>query len=276
MLTRFKKYAQGGGPLVLLCLYAVLSGGCASQQPWTQPVGDEQAKAIRTLVTEKNASDAACSSTLDAEVTVSMKTLMDTKSFSGFLQLKLPSSVKFVTINPLGQTIFALVSNGKSFRSVNTLESQFVSGGLEALAIRNDLPPELMTGRWGAWLSDRIDLPENAVIADIRQDVAAQGVWIKIIRNSMEGGEYILINPADGHLLARLLTDANDKTIARINYSDWQGESKCTQPATILISSESKGVDITIHLSGIITDKVLTERDFWLNPPPGYYIRLFP
>lgn len=230
------------------------------------------------MIEKKRTADEACSSTLDAEVIVSMKTLMDTKSFSGFLQVKLPSSVKFVTTNPLGQTLFALVSDGQSYRSVNTLESQFVSGGLAALAIRNDLPPELLEGQWGVWLSDRIELPQNAEITDIRQDAGARGVWIRLAKpgNITTVGEYILINPADRRLLARVLMDADENTIARIDYSDWQGGESCGQPTGFHISNVSRGVEITIHLSGLITNKILTERDFSLRPPPGYFIKLLP
>lgn len=278
MGIRLKKFVPGcSGPLALLCLVLALSAGCA-RQPWTRPVDDNQAKAVRTLVEEKRTADAACSSTLDAEVTVSMKTLMDTKSLSGFLQLKFPSSVKFVTTNPLGQAILVLVSDGKSFRSVNTLENQFVSGGLHALAIRNDLPPELVTGQWGLWLTGRIETPEDGVIAEVLQDAAARGIWVKIVdpRDEEKGADYILINPEKGRVLARLLTDADGNSIARIDYSDWQGEQKCQQPATFLITSVSKGAEISLHLSGILTDKELTEKNFSLRPPPGYFIKLLP
>jgi outer membrane lipoprotein-sorting protein len=276
MVTQLKTCVSGRpGPVLLLCLFLLFSGGCA-RQPWTKPVNDDQAKAIRTLVEEKRAADAVCSSTLDAEVTVSMKTLMDTRSFSGFLQMKLPSSVKFVTTNPLGQAIFAFVSDGKSFRSVNTLENQFVSGGLEALAIQNDLPPQLLTGHWGIWLSDRVELSGQGVIADVRQDAAGRGVWVKIAGDAGKGAEYILINPEDRRLLARVLLDGDQDIIARIDYSDWQGEKQCAQPTGFLITSAPKGVEIIIHLSGLLTDKNFTERNFSLRPPPGYFIRLIP
>ena len=267
----------GSGPVFFLCLVLLCSGGCA-REPWTKPVDDNQAQTIRNMIQEKVKTDAACSSILDAEVSVSMKTVMETKSFSGFLQLKLPSSVKFVTTNPLGQTVLALVSDGQSYRSVNTLDTQFVSGSLSTLALRNDIPQELLTGKWGIWLSDRIEIPKDAEITDIRQDATARGTWIKIAnsKTKREGPEYILIDPATRRPLLRMLMDAEENQIARIEYSDWQDGPKCEQPTTFNITGLSKGVEIIIHLSDIITDKILTERDFTLRPPPGYFIELRP
>jgi outer membrane lipoprotein-sorting protein len=265
------------GSVFFLCLVLLFSGGCA-REPWTKPVDDNQAQTIRNMIQEKVKADAACSSTLDAEVTVSMKTVMETKSFSGFLQLKLPSSVKFVTTNPLGQTVLALVSDGQSYRTVNTLNTQFISGSLSTLALRNDIPQELLTGRWGIWLSDRIDIPKDTEITDIRQDATARGIWIKLanVKTKGEGPEYILVDPASKRPLLRMLMDAKENPIAMIEYADWQDGPKCGQPATFHITGLSKGVEISIHLADIITDKILTERDFTLRPPPGYFIELRP
>jgi hypothetical protein len=278
MLIQSKKPVfRGFGPVFLLCLVLLFSGGCA-RAPWTKQVDDNQAQTIRNMIQEKAKTDAACSSTLDAEVTISMKTVMEKKSFSGFLQLKLPSSVKFVTTNPLGQTLIALVSDGESYRSINTLDNQFVSGSLSTMAIRNDIPQELLTGRWGIWLSDRIEIPKDGEITDIRQDATARGIWVKLINSKSKGGsqEYILIEPLSRRPLLRMLMDAEENPIAMIEYADWQQGPKCGQPTTFHITGLSKGVEITIHLADIITDKILTERDFSLRPPPGYFIELRP
>jgi outer membrane lipoprotein-sorting protein len=277
MFIQSRDHASVGfGPVFFLCLVILLSGGCA-REPWTQPVDDKQAQAIRDMLQEKVKTDATCPSTLDAEVTVSMKTVMETKSFSGFLQVKFPSSVKFVTTNPLGQTLFALVSDGQSYRSVNTLDSKFVSGSLSSLALRNDIPQELLTGRWGIWLSDRIEITKAAEITDIRQDATARGIWVKLAsKDTPDGKEYILIDPASKRPLLRLLMDAEENPIARIEYDDWQQGSQCGQPTLFHITGLSKGLEVNIRLADIITDKVLTEKDFTLRPPSGYFIQLFP
>jgi outer membrane lipoprotein-sorting protein len=277
MSIQSRDHASAGfGPVFFLCLVLLLSGGCA-REPWTQPLDDKQAQAIRDMLQEKVKTDATCPSTLDAKITISMKTVMETKSFSGFLQVQLPSSVKFVTTNPLGQTLFALVSDGKSYRSVNTLDSKFVSGSLSSLALRNDIPKELLTGRWGIWLSDRIEITKADEITDIRQDATARGIWVKLTsKDTTDGTEYILIDPASKRPLLRLLMDAEENPIARIEYGDWQQGPHCGQPTSFHITGLSKGLEVNIHLADILTNKVLTAKDFALRPPPGYFIQLFP
>lgn len=268
---------NGFAPVAFFCLVLLISGGCA-RKPWMDPVDDDQAKAIRNMIQEIQKADAACSSTLDAEVIVSWKTGMETKAFSGFLQMKQPSSVKFVTTNPLGQTIAALVSDGESFRSVNTVTRQFLSGGLLNLALRNDIPPELLTGNWGSWLSGRIEIPESSEVTDIRQDASSRGIWVLLAnpKNKLSGKEYVLIDPKNKRPLFRVLMTAEENTIARIEYGDWQEGTGCGQPARFHITGLSMGAEITIQLSDIITDKVFTEKDFSLSPPPGYFIELRP
>jgi outer membrane lipoprotein-sorting protein len=269
--------ASGFVPVAFLCLVLLISGGCA-RQPWTDQVNEDQAKAIRNMIQEIQKTDAACSSTLDAEVVVSWKTGMETKAFSGFLQMKQPSSVKFVTTNPLGQTIAALVSDGDSFRSVNTVTRQFLSGSLLNLALRNDIPPELLTGNWGSWLSGRIEIPKSSEIVDIRQDASSRGIWVLLAnpKNRLSGKEFVLIDPQMKRPLSRVLMNAEENPIARIEYGDWQKGAGCEQPAHFHITGLSMGAEITIQLSDIITDKVFTEKDFSLSPPPGYFIELRP
>ena len=76
MSIQSRDHASAGfGPVFFLCLVLLLSGGCA-RQPWTQPVDDKQAQAIRDMLREKSKTEAACPSTLDAAVTFSMKTIM--------------------------------------------------------------------------------------------------------------------------------------------------------------------------------------------------------
>lgn len=278
MFLRIKDLLPTSSALVIFfSLMILFSGGCA-RQLWTDPVDDIQAQAIRGMIQEIQKTDATCSSTLDAEVIVSWKTGMETKAFSGFLQLKHPSSVKFVTINPLGQTIAALVSDGNSFRSINTVTKQFLSGGLSNLALQNDIPPELLTGNWGSWMSGRIEIPKSAEVTDIRQDASARGIWIMLaIPNSrLSGKEYILIDLKNKRPLLRVLMNAEEKPIAQIEYGDWQKGTVCAQPAHFHITGLRMGAEITIQLSDIITDKVLTEKDFSLKPPPGYFIELRP
>jgi outer membrane lipoprotein-sorting protein len=260
-------------PVAFLCLTLLISGGCATKL-WTDPVDEGQSQSIRGMIMDIQKADAANPATLDAEVIVSWKTGMEAKSFSGFLQVKRPSSIKFVTTNPLGQTVTALVSDGESYRSINTITKQFTTGGLSSLALQNDIPPEFLAGNWGSWLNGRMDTPKSVEITEIRQDALNRGIWVMLANpaNKLSGKEYVLVDLKDKHPLLRVVMNAAEKPIAQIEYGDWQQG----QPARFHITGLPMGAEITMQFTDIITDKILTEKDFSLKPPPGYFIELRP
>ncbi len=276
------KYEYSGQPhsspaLFLGIILLFFLAGCAGK-PWSGEFKKDQFTAYKKMLEGRIKAHTACPSTLDTEVSVTWKTALDTKTFFGYLQLKLPSSVKFVSTNPLGQPLFALVSNGKIFSSVNTLTRQYINGSLTALALRNDIPAELLNGNWGGWLSGRINASDSERIVDVRKDTAGRGLWVITDNpeNLMQGKEYILVDPTGDRVLLRILMNTEDTPIARIQYGGWQRSSTCQLPTILAITDLPMGAEVSLHLSDIITDKVFDKDNFTLLPPPGYFIQVFP
>ncbi len=264
------------GFLLVLPLLFLLSG-CAGK-PWSDTFKEDEVKAYKTMIETQIKKDSGCPSTLDSEIAVTWKSPVGTKAFSGYLQLQLPSSLKFVTINPLGQPLFALVSDGQVFSSVNTLGHQYISGSLASLALRNNIPQGLLTGNWGTWLSGRITTGSSDTIQDIRKDTSGRGIWVilKAPGNIAEGKEYILVDTVERHPILRILTNKNGSTTAQIRYGRWQKEGACGQPTSFSISDLPMGSEITLQFSDIILDKVFAKNNFTIMPPPGYFIQLLP
>ncbi len=279
MTIHAQKPAAEGFARVLFLGLALLFflGGCAGK-PWSGKFGEGAVKTYMTMVKNKMHADAACSSTLDTEAAITWKTAMKTSAFSGYLQLELPSSIKFVTTNPLGQTLFALVSDGTSYSSVNTISHQYTSGSLSSLALRDNIPEEIVGGNWGTWLSGRIAAPGTEEPSDVRKDATGRGIWVRLEpRKTNTGGkEYVLLDPLRMHPLLRVLLDADGDPIAQIKYGQWQQHTRCEQPLAFDITGLPMGAEITVHLSDIITDKVFSKKNFILMPPPGYYITAYP
>ena len=250
--------------------------GCAGK-PWSGKFGKDEVKTNTSLIDRQIKAHETCPATLDAEAAVTWKTALGTKAFSGYLQMQLPASVKFVTTNPLGQPLFALVSNGKGFSSVNTLTRQYISGSLTALALRNDIPVELLTGNWGTWLSSRITGSAKEHVTGIRKDTAGRGIWVVVDnpKSFTKGQDYILVDPTGSRVLLRVLMNTAHDPIARIRYGGWQLRDKCELPTEFTISDLPMGAEISLHLSDIITDKVFDKDNFTLMPPPGYFIQVF-
>ncbi len=104
---------KGLGPLpLMLLLLMFLLAGCAGK-PWTTQVTDQEGLHVRQIFEEIQERDASCFCCLDAKVSFFWDGPGEDRSISGFLQLMLPSSVKFVVTNPLGQPLYAIVSDGR-------------------------------------------------------------------------------------------------------------------------------------------------------------------
>ena len=87
-----------------LALFLLLSSGCATL-PSTQPLAQLQQQQAETLFRETMARQQDCPCCLDAQARVSVKSLVQNGTISGFLQAKAPSFLKFTGLNPLGQPL---------------------------------------------------------------------------------------------------------------------------------------------------------------------------
>lgn len=253
-------------------LLVLLVNGCAGK-PWTSPVADNETAFITQTFAEMQARDASCFSCLDAKTTLSWETPGEDRSVAGFFQLMLPTSVKFVVINPLGQPLYALVSdNGQEFQSINTSLKQHVSGKISSLAKQYKIPESLLSDNWGYWLTGRLH-EQGAGIETIRQDGSGRGVWITM---QDQGGEaaletsHLLIQPATKKLLSRILVNRQGETIATISYDQRMGEDECAPVSRITITDLPYGSKLSIDFTEILTDRSFSTANFRLKVPADY------
>lgn len=258
----------------ILILLVLLLNGCAGK-PWTSPVADNETAFITRTFTEMQVRDASCFSCLDAKTTLSWETPGEDRSVAGFFQLMLPTSIKFVVINPLGQPLYALVSgDGQEFQSINTSLKQHSRGKISSLARQYKIPESLLSDDWGYWLTGRLH-EKGARIEAIRRDGSGRGVWITMRYQGGEGGlgtSHLLIQPATRQLLARTLVDQQGKTIATISYDQrmGEGEDECAPVSRITISDLPYGSTLSIDFAEILTDRSFSEANFRLKVPADY------
>ncbi|MDD3813689.1 MAG: hypothetical protein PHZ02_03500 [Desulfocapsaceae bacterium] len=256
---------------LILTLLVLLIQGCAGK-PWTSPVADSETGLITQTFKAMQERDAACFSSLDAKTTLFWDTPGEDRAVVGFLQLKLPTSVKFVILNPLGQPFYALVSNGQDFQSINTSLKQHIIGKISALATRYKIPDSLLSESWGYWLTGRLH-EQEATIEAIHQDSSGRGVWITI--RNQEGvslnKSHLLIQPATRQLLARILVDSEGETIATISYDRRnEQQSDCAPVSRITISDLPYGSQLRIDFTEILTDRSFSAANFKLKVPADY------
>lgn len=256
---------------LLLILLVLLLNGCAGR-PWTSPVADNETVVITRTFEEMQERDASCFSSLDAKATLSWETPGKDRSVAGFFQLMLPTSVKFVVINPLGQPLYALVSDdGQAFQSINTSLKQHISGKISSLARQYRIPESLLSDNWGYWLTGRLH-EKGARIEAIRRDGSGRGVWITV--RYQDGGalgkSHLLIQPTTRQLLARILVDRQGETIAAISYDQRMGEDACAPISRITITDLPYGSKLSIDLAEILTDRSFSAANFRLKVPADY------
>lgn len=260
-----------GVRLAWLLLIPALAG-CAGK-PWTTPATDLETITVTQTFEEMQERDASCFCCMDAKAGLFWDGPGEDRAVNGFLHLMLPSSVKFVVTNPLGQPIYAMVTDGVEFQSVNTTLKQSVTGEISALMMQYDIPPSLLSANWGYWLMGRLH-EQGAMIDAVRQDESGRGVWITM-RYPGEGAlaeSHLLIEPAGKKLLARVLVDQEGKNIAAIAYEHGAAQDDCMVADKITITDLPYGSRLSIELTGILTDRVFTPANFRLKIPANYEV----
>lgn len=255
---------------LFLLLLALLLNGCAGK-PWTSQVREDETALFTQTFEQMQRRDASCFSSLDAETTLFWDGPGKDRSITGFLQLLLPASVKFVVINPLGQPLYALVSDGQKFQSINTSQKQHTIGTISSLASQYEIPESLLSENWGYWLTGRLQ-EKGATIETIRRDGSGRGIWItmRYQGETTLARSHLLIQPETKQLLIRILVDHQGETIATISYDRRRGEDDCAPVSRITISDLPYRSKLTVSFTGILTDRSFTAANFKLKVPVDY------
>ena len=259
--------------LVLILLVLFLNG-CAGK-PWTSPVAEDETALITRTFAEMQQRDASCSCCLDAKTTLSWNGPRGDRTVAGLLQLMLPTSLKFVVLNPLGQPLYALVSDGQEFQSINTTLKQHTIGKISSLAAQYKIPESLLSENWGYWLTGRLQ-EKGVMIEAIRRDGSGRGVWITMQYpgDAAFAKTHLLIRPETRQLLARVLVDHQGDTIATIFYDGWNGQDDCAPVSRTTITDLPYGSKLRIDFAEILTDSSFSAANFRLKVPAGYDVQV--
>jgi hypothetical protein len=258
---------------IILLLLSLLFNGCATK-PWTSQVSEDETAFFTQTFEKMQQRDASCFSCLDAETTLFWDGPANDQSITGFLQLMLPASLKFGVINPLGQPLYALVSDGQEFQSINTSLKLHTIGTLSSLATQYEIPESLLSENWGYWLTGRLQ-EKGASIETIRRDGSGRGVWITVRYQNEKtlAGSHLLIQPETKQLLTRILVDTEGETIATISYDGRSGEDDCAPVSRVTISDLPYRSKLSISFTKILTDCSFTAANFKLKVPRDYSIQ---
>lgn len=264
--------------MVLLALLALTLSSCA-RPDWGDTLENQTAiDDGRQLLAAMTAADAQCPVCRDADVNLTLKSSLKNAAASGYLLLRRPSWIKFVSSNPFGQPIVLAASDGVRFQQLLMLEKNYLHGQVFSYLAHNDLPLALALGNWESWLTGGIG-QVKAETAEVRPDRENRGLWFAWPLPRLPNGqdfrennlwEHVLIDPAKHLLLTRIMSKEGDKVIIRFDYRDRQADGPCSQPGKIILSGFKGGGVLTLEFSSPQTPAECPEESFWLKKPENF------
>jgi len=263
-----------------LAIFLLLSGGCATL-PVTRPLAELQQQHAEALFRETMARQQDCPCCLDAQMRLSLKSLVQNGTISGFVQAKAPSFLKFTGLNPLGQPMMFLATDGTFFRYVAVPEAKGYEGLVTAAAFKKYAPQGFDPAHGFYWLAGRL-APGKLRIFSVAQDQEGQGLWLELAYavDASEGEgfrRHVLFDPTEKVIRRHLVADSDGRIMVDVRYDDYApasegGSDNCRLPGLIRIHANNNGAVMELTLGDWLPDASFGTGDFRVALPSGFQL----
>ena len=282
--------------LLLLSLSAIIQG-CAGPVLRTYSATDREIASVEIAFARfLEITQETCSCCLDAEADAALAVsgwFSDhTGRLSGYLQAMEPGYLRFVAVNPLGQPLLILASDGKIFKYLDILHEKAYIGSVDSAPYRKFAPPGFEPGFSYYWLTGRMQ-PGEIQIAAVKRGEERDTFWLKINHSGSDTESMVLFAPEDMVILRHVLLDGRGKIFFDIRYTGYQllertkkstaaggrsddhagldpAEGKCRVPAGVSVSSRKGAERIAIELRSFLSDVYFTAADFHIDIPANF------
>lgn len=261
-----------------LALVLLVGSGCASL-PTTRPLAELQQQKAVGLFRETMARQHECPCCLDAQVRLSLKSLVQNGTISGFVQAKAPSFFKFTGLNPLGQPMMLLATDGTFFRYIAVPEGKAYEGLVTAAAFKKYAPQGFDPEQGFYWLAGRL-APEELRIFSVSEDPEGHGLWLELAYAAeVSGGKalrrHVLFDPAQQVIRRHLVADPDGRIMVDVRYDDYTqasegGSDNCRLPGRITIHANHNGAVMELTLGDWLHDASFSAGDFRVDLPVGF------
>lgn len=249
--------------IIVLLLFA---GGCATLPDRQELTGAEE-QGLRNSFKAMVASQQQCRCCLDSSARVKVSTLLFSGGMAGYLQALSPSYLKFVAINPLGQPVGVLTSDGQKFRYVDVLASIVYDGNVDGQTFAKYAPAGFGPAFSYYWLIGRLQ-PGPVELLNLSRDNDNGDIWVELQYDNNHRS-LLLFAPEQGVILRHVVLDDNDERLLNILYSDY-GSGPCPMPGKITITSLTMGSTLEISLTDFRQQVSLHRADFVNSAPPSF------
>lgn len=252
------------GVVVCLCLFCL--GGCATL-PGTEEISEREKERLIREFREMVAQQQLCHCCIDAQASVSFSSIWQKGALSGFLQAMAPSYLKFLAINPLGQTMAIFVTDGDFFRYVPVLEAKQYEGKVTGTTYAKYAPVGFLPEHGFYWLIGRL-YPGRIKILDVTHDRQGQGYWFEI---SYGNGtrSIVLFAEQQGVLLRHIVVNDKGEKIFNVLYDEYT-EGTCPLPGKVTVTALIHNSTMEIRLADWLDAPSFSRDDFTYDAPPSF------
>lgn len=253
---------------IFTCGCCFLVVGCAVQTTVPLPDQDEVQR-VRERFAEFSRQQDSCDGFI-ADATVRLTAMLQNGGLSGLLLAASPSSMKFAGLNPFGQPVLVLATDGNDFTLINAVEEKAWVGPVTAEKVTRLLPAGLSLG-------ELYDLVIGRLPGSCRQDIEVQrgseATNYRLTAHCPDRplGRQVIFEPESMTVSGMELVEAATKdVVVALAYQEW-GNGSCRLPTRIMIEeNKATGVTAELVLSAVDSTITLIPADFTQKVPDGF------
>lgn len=257
-------------PFLLPLFLTIIS---CSYLPRGIQIPEHEVRRVKTEFQDLVASQKECVQCLDARVVISLESTWFEGSIDGYLKLRSPDFLKYVALNPLGQTQAILVTDGDNFHFLSLPERKSYRGKIrdgdffESNSYARYLPSGFPLDR-SFYLFTGRTAPGPLEIRKVRESEDGNGYWLEL-SNNVDRRSLILFDDLRQVIRQHIFLDREGRESLKIVYRNYQAETGCDLPSLIKASSPDRGTDIRLRLADW-RQSSCGENEFYYDTPPDF------
>jgi hypothetical protein len=254
------------GFFYIIFLFHFGIAGCAAL-PQTMTVSEPERQTVAAAFTAMTTAQQDCRS-FDADATVTYESFLRSGTIPGYLQAMSPSYLKFVGVNPFGQPVVILVTDGVYFRYVAVHEAKWFEGSVRAETFEKYAPKGFNPEDSYFWLTGRLAFVSEEDLS-VSKDTSGVGYWVDIGSGPGATRSLVLFDPDEMVVLRRIEQDVQGETVMDVLYDEYL-PGECNRPGRIAFGALKNNGSMEIVLSDYVEESLLSESDFEFDPPSGF------
>ena len=253
---------------VFLGIILLINTSCAGL-PTRPPLPEAESEMVRNSFRQMVLEQRQCSSFVDADLTVTIDSKFYSGTMSGYLLAMVPSSLKIVGINPFGQPLVVLITDGQKFKYALLNESLSYEGEVGGESFQRYAPTGFDPATSFYSLIGRFS-PGEVRILNISGDPEGRGVWLQVEQGNDQMGSLLLFDPERRIILKHIkLDESAEKMTMEIAYSEHQ-RGECGLPVKISVSSKGHSGNLILRLDNWQAGETFSADDFEMEFPPSF------